>query len=126
MRNRRARPSGVNWATLSPELMELAPLRDLRRSQQLRDKRREMKSAVAAGSNPLTTASSSESGSQDGQDGIANQGAQIEQPIGGLEKGVGGLLQPVVDALCKSMSELNHETNQPVTQPNQHQNQLRV
>ena len=56
VRNRRARPTGVNWATLSPELCELAPLRDLRRSQQLRDKRREMKSAQA-GSNPTTTAS---------------------------------------------------------------------
>lgn len=129
VRNRRARPTGVNWATLSPELCELAPLRDLRRSQQLRDKRREMKSAQA-GSNPTTTASSSESGSQDGsgQDGLTNQGAQIEQPIGGLDRGVGGLLQPVVDALCQSMSELNHETTQGVTPqtPNQHQNQLRV
>ena len=66
VRNRRPRPTGVNWATLPPELSDLAPLRDLRRSQRLRDKRKVQSQTPQAAPNAPNGSSWSTDGSVNG------------------------------------------------------------
>jgi len=122
VRNRRPRPTGVNWATLPPELSDLAPLRDLRRSQRLRDKRKELKNQTTGSSSDgslngteNTTINSSTGG---GGSGATSNGENVENPPiskssntppnGGMINDF--LLPGTIDALCTQMQEnLNHE-----------------
>ena len=85
---------------MPPELSDLAPLRDLRRSQRLRDKRKELKNQ--------TTGSSSDGSLNGTENTITTNG---ETKVGNSVNGVNDYLSPVVDALCKSMSELNHDVD---------------
>jgi 5-formyltetrahydrofolate cyclo-ligase len=115
VRNRRPRPSGVNWSTLSPELSDLAPLRDLRRFQRLREKRKELKSGLANGSSsePETNHSS-----------ITTAGSTTTTTTT-KEQRVDEYLTTMVDALCKPMAELNHDVDAQLN-AQLNKNQLRV
>ena len=116
VRNRRPRPSGVNWSTLSPELSDLAPLRDLRRFQRLREKRKELKNGLANGSSSETETNHSS---------ITTAGSTTTTTTTTKEQRVDEYLTTMVDALCKPMAELNHDVDAQLN-AQLNKNQLRV
>lgn len=110
---------------MPPELSDLAPLRDLRRSQRLRDKRKELKNQTTGSSsdgslngaeNNTINSLSPQNGENKVENGVEGMsgGPPPPQPphaAGTQHAGLNDYLSPVVDALCKSMSELNHDVD---------------
>ena len=115
----------MNWATLPPELSDLAPLRDLRRSQRLRDKRKELKNQTNGsssdgslnGTENTTINSSTASGPGDTIETTTNTIIKSSTPPTTNGVNNGGmmndyLLPGAIDALCNQMQEtLNHDVD---------------
>jgi len=103
IRNRRVRPTGLNWNSLTPSFLDIPVIRDLRRLQRQQNRHFEItRNRINGMDQSNQSAESSSSGvsedmSHDLGCNLTNQNPPMQQPM------INGL---TIDSICKSMNEL--------------------